>query len=363
MRIAQVAPLFESVPPGLYGGSERVVSWLTEELVQLGHEVTLFASGDSQTSAHLVPVCEKALWRDKDCRETLPHHVRMMELVFRDLSRFDMIHFHSDYIHFPLVRRYGCPSVTTLHGFVHAHDLRELLEEYRDVPLVAISNSQQEPVPNANWLGTVYHGLPETLHPFQSQPGEYFAFLGRTSPDKGLERAVEIARLSGVRLKIAAKIYDEDRNYFEQVIQPLLQKSASFVEFVGEIGGEAKNEFLGHAKALLFPVNWPEPFGLVMIEALACGTPVIAWRCGSVPEVIQDGVTGFIVDSVEEAVRCVPRLANIRREGCRAMFEARFRAKRMAADYVRMYEKVLGRRKEGQRDLEAPELDLVSVMG
>ena len=349
MRIAQVSPLFESVPPALYGGSERVVSWLTEELVQLGHEVTLFASGDSQTSAHLVPVCEKALWRDKDCRETLPHHVRMMELVFQDVSRFDIIHFHSDYIHFPLVRRYGCASVTTLHGFVHDHDLCELLEEYRDVPLVAISHSQQEPVPDAGWQGTVYHGLPETLHTLHAQPGEYFAFLGRTSPDKGLERAIEIARRTGVPLKIAAKIYDEDRNYFEQVIQPLLQKSASFVEFVGEIGGAAKEEFLGRAKALLFPVSWPEPFGLVMIEAMACGTPVIAWRRGSVPEVIQDGVTGFVVDSVEEAVGCLPRLANIRRESCRKMFEARFRAKRMATDYLRIYEQVIH-----NRDQERP---------
>ena len=341
MRIAQVAPLFESVPPALYGGSERVVSWLTEELVRLGHEVTLFASGDSQTKANLVPVCPKALWRDTECRETLPHHVRMMELVFQNVSNFDILHFHCDYVHFPLVRRYACPSLTTLHGFVHEPDLGGLLREYMDVPLISISNSQRASIPEANWQGTVYHGLPKTLHTFQPGPGEYLAFLGRVSPEKGLERAIEIARRTGVPLKIAAKIYDEDRSYFERVIQPLLRESASFVEFVGEVGGVAKDEFLGHARALLFPVDWPEPFGLVMIEAMACGTPVIAWNKGSVPEVMEDGVTGFIVDNLEDAVRSVLRLGSIRRQECRRAFEARFSVERMTLDYLQIYEEII----------------------
>jgi glycosyltransferase involved in cell wall biosynthesis len=341
MRIAQVAPLFESVPPRLYGGTERVVSWLTEELVELGHEVTLFASGDSETRANLVPVCQKALWQDKECRETLPHHVHMMELIFRDISRFDIIHFHCDYIHLPLVRHYACPTVTTLHGFVHGHDLGGLLMDYIDVPFVSISNSQRAAIPEANWQGTVYHGLPETLHTFRAQSGKYFAFLGRISPEKGLERAIEIARRTGSPLKVAAKIYDEDRNYFEQVIQPLLHKSASFVEFVGEVGGIEKDTFLGGANALLFPVDWPEPFGLVMIEAMACGTPVIAWRKGSVPEVVRDGLTGFVVDDIEAAVRCLPRLETIRRQDCRRIFEDHFRAERMATDYLRIYQRLI----------------------
>ncbi len=347
MRIAQVAPLFESVPPALYGGSERVVSWLTEELVGMGHEVTLFASGDSRTSARLVPVCDKALWRDSQCRETLPHHVRMMNLVFDDASRFDVIHFHCDYIHFPLVRRYRCPSVTTLHGMIHPHDLENLFREYSDVPLVSISNSQRSTATSAAWCGTVYHGLPENLHTYHSEQGEYLAFLGRISPEKGVDRAIEIARRTGLRLKIAAKIYDEDRRYYESIIRPVLENNAGLVEFVGEVGGAAKDEFLGRARGLLFPINWPEPFGLVMIEALACGTPVIAWNNGSVPEVIENGVNGFIVDSLEEATSCVGKLATIRREDCRSTFAAKFCSRRMAADYLRIYETVV-------RDLNFP---------
>jgi glycosyltransferase involved in cell wall biosynthesis len=349
MKIAQVAPLFESVPPTLYGGSERVVSWLTEELVALGHEVTLFASGDSQTSAHLIPGCAKALWRDPECRESLPHHVRMMELVFRKESDFDIIHFHCDYIHLPLVRRYACPNVTTLHGYVHDHDLRGLLQEYTDVPFVSISNAQRASVPDANWCKTVYHGLPPALHTFRSEPGQYLAFLGRISPEKGIERAIEIARRTGMPLKIAAKIYNEDRNYFESVIQPLLHANSSIVEFVGEVGGVSKDEFLGSARALLFPVDWPEPFGLVMIEAMACGTPVIAWRNGSVPEVMEDGVTGFVVDNLEDAVRSVQRLEGIHRESCRRAFETRFCARRMTLDYMQVYEQIIQERQPGMR--------------
>jgi glycosyltransferase involved in cell wall biosynthesis len=341
MRIAQVAPLFESVPPALYGGSERVVSWLTEELVRQGHDVTLFASGDSITGAHLVPACEKALWRDRRCRETLPHHVRMMELVFQDISRFDVIHFHCDYIHFPLVRRYAHPTVTTLHGFVHPHDLHGLLEQYNDVPLVSISDSQRASTASANWQGTVHHGLPRTLHTFSAEAGGYLAFLGRISPEKGLERAIEIARRAKIPLKVAAKIYEEDRGYFESEIRPLLQRSASFVQFVGEVGGRAKDEFLGGAAALLFPIEWPEPFGLVMIEAMACGTPVIGWRNGSVPEIIRHGENGFVVSSLDEAVGAVKQLPTLRRRVCREIFEASFLVERMTADYLSVYEKVI----------------------
>lgn len=341
MRIAQVAPLFESVPPSLYGGTERVVSWLTEELVKEGHEVTLFASGDSKTQARLIAGCPEALWRDARCRETLPHTVRMMELVFSEVSQFDIIHFHTDYVQFPLIRRSGHASITTLHGMVHPHDLGDLLGEYSEVPLVSISDSQRAPLPAANWCGTVHHGLPPSVHTFRPTPGRYLAFLGRISPEKGVERAIEIAKYSGLPLKIAAKIYDEDRSYYELKIKPLLQSAASFVEFVGEVGGSAKDEFLGNALALLFPVEWPEPFGLVMIESMACGTPVIAWRRGAIPEVIEHGISGFIVESVQEAVRFIPQLSLLSRGQCRRSFEARFSSARMAHDYLKVYEQTI----------------------
>ena len=341
MRIAQVAPLYESVPPKLYGGTERVVSWLTEELVSQGHEVTLFASGDSVTQAKLVPACPRALWRDKDCRETLPHHVRLMELVFDDVSRFDVIHFHCDYLHFPLLRRNPCPSVTTLHGRVHVPDLGPLFAEYRDVPLVSISDDQRRPLPGANWQATVHHGLPRGLHPFRERSGDYLAFLGRMSPEKRVDRAIEIARLVGMRLKIAGKIYPEERAYFRETLEPLLRESQSFVDFIGEVGGRAKDEFLGNAHAMLFPIDWPEPFGLVMIEALACGTPVIAWKNGSVPEIIDDGVTGVVVDSIEDAADAVGRVAWLERSVCRKVFEDRFDVGRMARDYVDVYRRLV----------------------
>ena len=350
MRIAQVAPLYESVPPKLYGGTERVVSWLTEELVAQGHEVTLFASGDSETRARLIPVCPRALWRDKDCRETLPHHVRLVELVFDDVSRFDVIHFHCDYMHFPLLRRHPCPSVTTLHGRLHVPDLGPLFAEYRDVPLVSISDDQRRPIPDANWQATVYHGLPRGLHAFQERSGDYLAFLGRMSPEKRVDRAIQIARLAGMNLKIAGKIYPEERAYFHETIQPLLRESQSFVEFIGEVGGRAKDEFLGNAYAMLFPIDWPEPFGLVMIESLACGTPVIAWRNGSVPEIIEDGVTGLIVDSVDEAAQAVGRIAWLDRSGCRKAFEDRFDAGRMARDYADVYRRLVN----GKSDSPVP---------
>jgi glycosyltransferase involved in cell wall biosynthesis len=340
MRIAQIAPLYESVPPQLYGGTERVVSWLTEELVRLGHEVTLFASGDSQTAARLVPACPRALWRDERCRETLPHHVRLMELVFADVSRFDVLHFHCDYLHFPLLRRQPCASVTTLHGRLHVPDLGALFEEYAEVPLVSISNDQRRPIPRANWRGTVYHGLPRDLHTFRAGPGDYLAFLGRASPEKGLDRAIGIARRAGMPLKIAAKIYPEERDYFHTTIEPLIEQARPSVEFLGEVGGRAKDEFLGRAHAVLFPIDWPEPFGLVMIEALACGTPVVAFRNGSVPEIIADGVTGFVVQSVEEAVEAVRRVGWLDRTACRQEFEQRFDAARMARDYLDVYRRL-----------------------
>jgi glycosyltransferase involved in cell wall biosynthesis len=307
----------------------------------MGHEVTLFASGDSVTRARLVAACPQSLWRNPDCRETLPHHVHLMDLVFEDVSRFDVIHFHTDYLQFPLLRRYPCRSVTTIHGRLHASDLKALLEGHSEAPLVSISDSQRMPIPEANWVGTVYHGLPHGLHTFRSRPDDYLAFLGRISPEKRLDRAIEIARLAGRKLKIAAKIYPEERGYFAEVIEPLLRDSRSFVDFVGEVGGRDKNEFLGNASALLFPIDWAEPFGLVMIEALACGTPVIAWRNGSVPEVIEEGVTGFIVENVAQAVRAVGDVAGLSRPRCREAFEERFDASRMAGNYLDVYRRLM----------------------
>ncbi len=348
MRIAQIAPLYESVPPKAYGGTERVVSYLTEELVRLGHEVTLFASGDSETTAKLVAACPRALWSNKDCRETLPHHVRLMELVFQDVSRFDILHFHCDYLQFPLLRRHPHPSVTTLHGQIHRPDLGPLFAEYPDAPLVSISNNQRRPIPEANWQSTVYHGLPRSLYTYRALPGGYLAFLGRISPEKGVDRAIEIARLAKLKLKIAAKIYPEERAYFHDRIEPLLRQFGEWVEYIGEVGGREKDEFLGNARALLFPIDWPEPFGLVMIEAMACGTPVIAWRNGSVPEVLTDGVTGFIVDTIDEAARAVERVVSLDRRACRRSFEETFDAARMARDYVEVYRRLVEYGSEGR---------------
>jgi glycosyltransferase involved in cell wall biosynthesis len=263
-----------------------------------------------------------------------------MDLVFQDVSRFDVLHFHCDYLHFPLLQRQPCPSVTTLHGRLHAPDLEALFEEHADVPLVSISNDQRRPVPGANWQATVYHGLPRDLHTFHEGRGEYLAFLGRVSPEKRLDRAIEIARRSGMKLKVAARIYPEENDYYKQHIEPLLAASRSFVEFIGEVGGKDKDEFLGDAHALLFPIDWPEPFGLVMIEALACGTPVIAWRNGSVPEVLADPASGFIVHSIEEAVAAVRDVGRLSRRACRRVFEERYDAARMARDYVEVYRRL-----------------------
>jgi glycosyltransferase involved in cell wall biosynthesis len=339
MRIAQVAPLYESVPPQGYGGTERVVSYLTEALVRQGHEVTLFASGDSVTAARLVAPCRAALRLDPQCRDPLAHHVLMVEQVFQQSGRFDLIHWHLDYLHFPLARRQPTPHVTTLHGRLDLPDLGPLSQEFTDVPVVSISDAQREPLPRLNWQGTVYHGLPEDLYTFRPEPGPYLAFLGRISPEKRVDRAIEIAQQLGMDLKIAAKVDPVDRAYFEAVVAPLLREP--LVEYVGEIGEGEKDDFLGHAYALLFPIDWPEPFGLVMIEAMACGTPVIAYRGGSVPEVVEEGVTGFMVDDLEAAVRAVERLPTVSRWRCRQRFEARFSAARMARDYLAIYRRLV----------------------
>ena len=306
MRIAQVAPLYESVPPKQYGGTERIVSYLTEEFVRQGHDVTLFASGDSVTAARLVAPCRRALRLDGNCRDPLVHHVLLLETVLKHVDTFDIVHFHCDYLHFPISRRWATPHVTTLHGRLDIPELRPLYREFREVPLISISNSQRKPLPWANWQGTVYHGLPQTQYTYRDGRGGYLAFVGRISPEKGVDQAIEIAHRVGMRLRIAAKVEKTDRPYFEQVVEPLLDHP--LVEYVGEIGEADKSAFLGDAHAFLFPIEWPEPFGLVMIEGMACGTPIIATRRGSVPEVIDDGVTGFVVDGVEDAVHAVRRV-------------------------------------------------------
>jgi glycosyltransferase involved in cell wall biosynthesis len=340
MRIAQVAPLYESVPPRLYGATERIVSYLTEELVRQGHEVTLFASGDSQTAAELVPVCEKGLWRDPAVWETLTHHVRQLEMVAQNARRFDVVHFHGDPLHYPLARRLPCRSVTTLHGLLLPVDHGPLFREFADAPLVSISDDQRKPIPWANYQATIHHGLPRDLFPFRERPGDYLLFLGRVAPGKRLDLAVEIARRSGKRLKVGARVMPGEKDYFDREIAPLLRDSRSFVDYLGEVGGRDKDELLAGALALLFPIDWPEPFGLVMVEAMACGTPTVAFRRGAVPEVMADGVTGFVVDGADEAVRAVGRVGELDRRACRRVFEGRFTADRMAREYVEVYRRL-----------------------
>ena len=339
MRIAQVAPLYESVPPKNYGGTERIVSYLTEELVRQGHDVTLFASGDSVTKARLVAVSRRSLRMNKHCTDQMAHHVLMLEQVSQHAHEFDVVHFHIDYLHFPLSRRASVPHVTTLHGRLDLPDLVPLYEQFRDMPILSISNAQREPLPWANWQGTVYHGLPEDLFRFRPKPENYLAFLGRISPEKRVDRAIEIAKRTGIPLKVAAKVDPVDKDYFDREIEPLLRNSA--VNYVGEISDEEKDQFLGNAYALLFPIDWPEPFGLVMIEAMACGTPVIAYDGGAVSEVIEEGRTGFIVKGLEDATEAVRRVPELSRAYCREVFEKRFTAVRMASNYLQMYEHVI----------------------
>jgi glycosyltransferase involved in cell wall biosynthesis len=339
MRIAQVAPLSESVPPKLYGGTERVVSFLTDELVRLGHHVTLFASGDSRTAAELVPVCGRALRLNTDCRDHLAPHVLMLELVAQRADEFDIIHFHIAQLHFPIARRIERAHVTTLHGRLDLDELRPLYREFNDVPVVSISDAQRKPLPDARWTATVHHGLPAGLLEFHPGPGSYLAFLGRISPEKRVDRAIAIAIACECKIRIAAKVDATDRDYFESEIRPLLDHP--LVEFIGEIGEEQKSAFLGGAKALLFPIDWPEPFGLVMIEAMACGVPVIAFDGGSVREVIEHGSTGFVVETLDEAIDATRHIGRIDRRRCRATFERRFTATRMASRYVQIYREVM----------------------
>ena len=344
MKIAQIAPLAESVPPRLYGGTERVVSYLTEELVRLGHDVTLFASGDSQTSARLVACAPRALRLDPQVRDPLPSYLLMMERVRSLAHEFDVLHFHTDHVHLPLFRPLARKCVSTLHGRLDLPDLAPLLHEYADMPLVSISNAQRHPLPRANWVATVYHGLPEAVCPFNPAPrGNYLAFLGRMSPEKGIERAIEIARRARFPLRIAAKVDRTEEDYWRSRVAPLL--SDPLIRFLGEVNEAQKPTFLGNAAALLFPIDWPEPFGLAMIEAMSCGTPVIAWPHGSVPEIVEHGVTGFVVDSVEAAVAAVRDAERLDREEVRLRCEERFSAARMARDYLAVYRSLRARQK------------------
>jgi glycosyltransferase involved in cell wall biosynthesis len=342
MKIAQIAPLIESVPPRLYGGTERVVSYLTEELVRMGHEVTLFASGDSVTSARLVSCATTALRLDPNVRDSIPYYMLMLDRVRECADDFDVLHFHIDQFHFPLFRPLAGRTLTTLHGRQDLPDLRALYFGFNEMPLVSISDGQRAPIPNANFVATVYHGLPLGLHrPTFNPRGGYLAFLGRISPEKGIDRAIKVAQTLGIPLKIAAKVDRADEAYFLDQIAPLLK--APGVEFIGEINEQEKTAFLGESSALMFLIDWPEPFGLSMIEAMACGTPVLAMRRGSVEEVIDDGLTGHIVDSVEEAAVTLPRVMALDRRTVRRRFEERFTAARMANDYLQVYESLLAR--------------------
>jgi glycosyltransferase involved in cell wall biosynthesis len=339
MKIAQIAPIFERVPPKTYGGTERVVSYLTEELVRQGHEVTLFASGDSLTRAQLVSVSDKSIRFDPQRQEWLTYYVMMLDQVSQMAAAFDIVHFHTDFLHFPVAKMLDTAHVTTLHGRMDLPELRPLYQHFNDIPLVSISNNQRSPLPDANWCDTVYHGLPPDLYPFQPDPGDYFVFIGRISREKRIDRAIDIAVQCDRPLYIAAKIDKLDEAYFDECIKPLLDHP--LIEYIGEIGEPEKLALLGCACALLFPIDWPEPFGLVLIEAFACGTPVIAYQHGSVAEIMEDGVTGFIVTNQEDAVRAGKNIESIDRKRCRQVFERRFTVARMAQDYLRVYQRLM----------------------
>ncbi len=342
MKIAQIAPLIESVPPRLYGGTERIVSYLTEELVNLGHDVTLFASGDSITSADLVSCCTRALRLDPAVKDAIPHLMVMIDKVRERVEDFDILHFHVDLFHFPLFRSLAGRTLTTLHGRLDLEDLKPFYFRFGEMPLVSISNDQRKPLPHANFVATIQHGIPAGLHQPSFDRGSYVAFLGRISPEKRPDRAIRIARAAGVPLKIAAKVDKVDEEYFRTAILPLIKGPE--IEFIGEINEREKTKFLGEAAALLFPVDWPEPFGLVMIEAMACGTPVLAFRCGSIPEVIDNGVTGRVVESEEEAVVALGEVLTYDRRTVRQKFDERFSATRMAKDYVSAYHRLSTKR-------------------
>lgn len=340
MRIAQIAPLYEAVPPKLYGGTERVVSYLTEALVELGHDVTLFASGDSVTSAKLEAAWPRALRLDPTIRDAMAPHVLLLEQVRRVAHEFDVLHFHLDYLPFPLFSSLDTPFVTTLHGRLDLPELQPVFDAFSEAPVVSISDSQRQPLKQANWLNTVYHGLPsQLLTPQAHRKPEYLAFLGRICPEKRVDTAIKIAAQSGLPLKIAAKVDKVDEEYFKRDIEPLL--SQAHVEFVGEINEAQKPEFLSGAKALLFPIDWSEPFGLVMIESMACGTPVIAFNRGSVPEVIDQGLTGYIVEDVQGAVAALTHIDELSRDAIRQQFERRFTSKTMAQNYLDSYATLL----------------------
>jgi glycosyltransferase involved in cell wall biosynthesis len=341
VRIAQIAPLVESVPPKLYGGTERIVSYLTDELVRCGHEVTLFASADSVSAARLVSCAPRALRLDHTIRDPIPYYLLMLNRVQQQVDDFDILHFHIDNLHFPLFRRSAARTVTTLHGRQDLADLKPLYVEFTDMPLVSISNSQRMPVASANFVATVYHGIPTDFYQPVFEPrGGYLAFIGRVSPEKGVDNAIEIARAIGIPLKIAAKVDKTDEEYFRERIAPLLEQPG--VDFIGEISEREKSAFLGEARALLFPIVWPEPFGLALIEAMACGTPVLAFRNGAVEELVDEGVTGLIADSIEDAIRKLPHLMTLDRHAVRRRFEVRFSVARMAKDYIALYRKLCG---------------------
>ena len=347
MRIAQIDPLAESVPPRLYGGTERVISWLTEELVRQGHEVTLFASGDSVTNAELVPCGDRALRLDPGVENPYPHEIMMFEPVLERAAEFDVLHFHTELLHFPMFHGFRHRALTTLHYRIDQPDLVHFFNSYADMHLVTISDSHRAPIAQRQRVTTIHHGLPAGLFPFEPHPsGKYLAFLGRISPDKGVERAIEIAARAGLPLKIAAKVDIADQSYWHDVVEPLISAHRS-VEYLGEVDDDKKTQLLTNALGLLFPIDWPEPFGLVMIEAMACGTPVIAWSRGSVPEVIEDGVSGHIVDTIDAAAAAVRRLPSLDRASVRQAFERRFTAERMAQDYLRVYRQIIAQAEQG----------------
>ncbi|ESY91261.1 glycosyltransferase family 4 protein [Mesorhizobium sp. LNHC229A00] len=351
MKIAHVAPLYESVPPRLYGGTERIISYLTEALVDLGHEVTLFASGDTKSSAKLVPCRERALRLDpRPLKSEIAAHLSMLDEVRKRADDFDVVHFHlSHFLHFPFFRDMPQRTVTTPHGRLDYADLAQAYDRFPRFPMISISRSQRARFASANWLATIHHGLPLDLYEADFEAGSdgtYLAFLGRMSRDKRPDRAIEIARRTGLKLKLAAKVGDGDRAYFEEVVQPLIDGDR--VEYVGEIGEDQKARFLGNAAALLFPIDWPEPFGLAVIEAMACGTPVMAWSCGAMPEIIDHGVTGFVVETIEDAVASMPALLQLDRRRIRTAFERRFSANRMARDYVEAYSRLTSGHEESR---------------